>query len=149
MKNKPIYPPTYLLVAIITILVLHFVLPVAKIVPVPWNLSGILLLIGGAAINVLAVNQFHRVNTPVKPFEESTALVTSGPYRLTRNPMYLGFTLILIGVALLCSSLIPFFVAALFAILMDRKFIAREEMILARKFGAEWQVYQAKTRRWI
>ena len=149
MNNKPIYPPTYFLIAIITMLLLHFLLPITNIVHAPWNLLGILPLVAGAVINVMADNLFHRAGTPVKPFEESTALVTVGLYRLTRNPMYLGFVLILIGVALVCGSLTPFLVVALFALLMDRRFIAREEQMLATKFGAAWQAYQATTRRWI
>jgi protein-S-isoprenylcysteine O-methyltransferase Ste14 len=149
MKSKQIFPPTYLLASILTMLLLHFFLPVARIIAAPWNLLGIVILIAGVAINVGADNLFHRVRTTVRPFEESTTLVTTGLYRFSRNPMYLGFVLILISVAILCGSLTPFFVVALFAVLMDRGFIAREEKMLARKFGASWQKYEAMTKRWI
>ncbi len=130
-------------------LLLHFFLPIARIIDAPWNLLGIVILITGAIVNVMADNLFRKSGTTVRPLEESITLVTTGLYRFSRNPMYLGFVLILIGVAVLCGSLTPFFVAALFAALMDREFIALEEKMLARKFGAAWQEYQAKTRRWI
>jgi protein-S-isoprenylcysteine O-methyltransferase Ste14 len=137
------------LASVIAMLLLHFFLPVARIIAAPWDLLGIMIMIAGAVINVMADNLFHRVRTTVRPFEESTKLVTTGLYRFSRNPMYLGFVLILIGVAVLCGSLTSFFVAVIFAVLMDREFIAREEKMLARKFGVVWQEYETKTRRWI
>jgi protein-S-isoprenylcysteine O-methyltransferase Ste14 len=149
MKSKQIFPPTYLLASIIAMLLLHFLLPVARIIAAPWNLSGIVILIAGVAVNIMADNLFHKVGTTVRPFEESTTLVTAGLYRFSRNPMYLGFVFILIGAAIVCGSLTPFLVTILFAVLMDREFIAHEEKILARKFGSAWQEYEAKTRRWL
>jgi protein-S-isoprenylcysteine O-methyltransferase Ste14 len=99
-----------LLVSIVVMVVLHFLLPVTTIIPLPWNVIGIIPLALGIAINIFADNALHKANTTVKPFEESAALVTSGVYQLSRHPMYLGFTLILIGVAILVGSLMPYIV---------------------------------------
>jgi protein-S-isoprenylcysteine O-methyltransferase Ste14 len=98
---------------------------------------------------MIADDLFRKLHTTVKPFEESAVLVTSGPYRLSRNPMYLGFVLILTGTAILLGSLTPFLVIPVYAALIDRVFIQAEERMLARKFGAEWQTYRGETRRWI
>ena len=63
--------------------------------------------------------------------------------------MYLGMVLILIGIGVLLKSLSPFLVITLFAILIDRIYIRVEEQMLAETFGAKWQAYKAKTRRWL
>ena len=81
MKDKRVLPPTYLLVAIVLSLALHFLLPVYKLVPMPWNLLGILPLAAGIALNLSADQAFHQAQTTVKPFDESAALLTTGVFR--------------------------------------------------------------------
>jgi protein-S-isoprenylcysteine O-methyltransferase Ste14 len=149
MNSKRVLPPTYLLVSIVVMVVLHFLLPVTTIIPLPWNVIGIIPLTLGIAINIFADNALHKANTTVKPFEESAALVTSGVYQLSRHPMYLGFTLILIGVAILVGSLMPYIVIPIFVVLMDRVFIQVEEKMLEARFGEAWLTYKRRTRPWI
>jgi protein-S-isoprenylcysteine O-methyltransferase Ste14 len=149
MIGRKILPPTWLLIAMLTMMALHFSLPGMRIIPRPWSLAGILLLALGITLTMIADDLFRKLHTTVKPFEESAVLVTSGPYRLSRNPMYLGFVLILTGTAILLGSLTPFLVIPVYAALIDRVFIQAEERMLARKFGAEWQTYRGETRRWI
>ena len=148
MKNE-VLPPTYLLIAIVLVLAIHFVFPVLKIVPVPWNLLGIVPLACGIALNLIADRAFHQAQTTVKPSEESTALVTTGVFQISRNPMYLGYVLILIGIALIVRSVTPYAIIVVFAVLMDRVFIRVEEQMLEQTFGAAWSAYAAKVRRWI
>ena len=149
MKGKKVLPPTYLLVSIVIMLALHFLLPVPKIIPTPWNVLGIVPLACGIALNLAADKAFHEVGTTVKPFEESTALLTSGVFRISRNPMYLGYELILIGIAIMLRSLTPYVVIPVFAVLMNRVFIRVEEQMLEEKFGPAWSEYGQKVRRWI
>jgi protein-S-isoprenylcysteine O-methyltransferase Ste14 len=149
VKDKRVLPPTYLLVAIVVMLALHFLLPVYKFVPVPWNILGVVPLACGIALNLVADRAFHQAQTTVKPFEESTTLITTGAFRISRNPMYLGYVLILVGVALIVRSLTPYAVIAVFAILMDRVFIRIEEQMLEREFGRAWLGYAQKVRRWV
>jgi protein-S-isoprenylcysteine O-methyltransferase Ste14 len=149
MKNKPILPPTYLFIAIVIMAALHFVFPAAIIIRTPWNLLGVIPLVAGVILNLVADRDFKKHRTTVKPFEEATVLITTGVYWLSRNPMYLGFELILIGVALLLGSLTPFAVVIIFPILMEALFIRAEEQMLARQFGPSWLAYQKKVRRWI
>lgn len=149
MKRKPVLPPTYLWAAMIVMVALHFVFPVERIIPFPWDLFGALPLALGAALNIIADKAFRDAKTTVKPFQESAALVTDGVYRISRHPMYLGFVLILLGLAVLLGSLTPFFVVPIFAVVMDRVFIEVEERMLAEQFGRVWLDYKAKVRRWM
>jgi protein-S-isoprenylcysteine O-methyltransferase Ste14 len=149
MKHKPVLPPTYLYAAIAVMVALHFLFPVKRIIPFPWNLLGVLPLALGAALNIIADKAFRKAKTTVKPFQESAALITDGVYRISRHPMYLGFVLILIGLAVLLGSLTPFFVIPIFAVVMDRVFIVVEERMLDEKFGQAWLAYKGQTRRWV
>jgi protein-S-isoprenylcysteine O-methyltransferase Ste14 len=149
MKTKQILPPTYVLAALVLMLVLHFAFPGIRLIPPPWNLLGLIPLIIGVALNLIADSAFHRAGTTVKPFQESSALLTGGVYRLSRHPMYLGFVLVLIGVAILLGSLTPWVVVPIFTGSMEVIFIQEEERMLAEKFGPDWLAYKKKVRRWI
>lgn len=128
---------------------LHWVLPLLHVFSVPWNLVGVIPLGLGVVINLIASSTFQQAQTTIKPFEESKVLVTNGLYRLSRNPMYLGFVLILGGVATLLGSLMPYLVIPVFIILIERNFIRVEEQWLERKFGRHWQDYRQRVRRWV
>ena len=149
MKRKPVLPPTYLWIAMIVMAALHFLFPVKRIIPFPSDLLGVLPLALGAALNIIADKAFRAAKTTVKPFQESAALITDGVYRISRHPMYLGFVLMLLGLAILLGSLTPLWVVPIFAIVMDRVFIVVEERMLAEKFGQAWLDYKAKVRRWV
>ena len=149
MKSTKIMPPTLMLIATIAMLFINFLFPVVWIVPPRWNLIGLVFLVSGITLNLIADNSFKQANTTVKPFQKSSSLVTNGIFRISRNAMYLGFVLILIGIALLLGSLSPYLVIVAFIILIDRMYIRVEEHMLAEKFGAKWESYKATTRRWI
>jgi protein-S-isoprenylcysteine O-methyltransferase Ste14 len=146
---RKILPPTYLLVAIILILILHFTLPIGMIIKIPWNLMGVLPLILGLLLNLMADRSFKLNQTMVKPFQVSDKLITDGVYRMSRHPMYLGFVLILVGISILLGSMSPYFVVFAFAIAMEVVFIRMEERMLAERFGEEWDLYRSKVRKWI
>jgi protein-S-isoprenylcysteine O-methyltransferase Ste14 len=149
MKTNKIMPPTWMLIAMIAMLALHFLMPLVWIISPFWNLTGLVFMGLGLIVSFVADNAFHRARTTVKPFEESAVLVTGGAYRISRNPMYLGMILILIGVAVLLRSLSPFLVILPFAILLERNYIRVEESMLAEKFGAEWEAYKITVDRWL
>ena len=149
MKGKNVMPTTYLLVAIVAMVALNYLFPAVWIIPPLWNLLGIIPLAFGIIINLIADQAFHKTNTTVKPFEESTALIKEGVFRISRNPMYLGFVLVLTGIAVLIRSLAPYAIIFAFVILMDRMYIRVEERMLAEKFGTEWEDYKRSTRRWL
>lgn len=146
---KKILPPTYLLLAMIFILVLHFFLPVIELIDTPWNLLGAVPLVLGVVLNLVADRAFKEHNTTVKPFEESNALITDGVFQISRHPMYFGFVLVLVGIAILLGSLSIYSVVIVFTFLMDVLFIRAEEKMLEEKFGSAWHQYKARVRRWI
>ena len=117
-----------------------------KIVPDGWLL---IALVAGVAITLPADRAFGRADTTTDPSESSSTLITDGVYRFTRNPMYLGFVLVLIGVVVLLRSLTPWAVVAAYVVLLDRAFVRVEEQMLARDFGEQWQAYVPRTQRWL
>jgi protein-S-isoprenylcysteine O-methyltransferase Ste14 len=139
----------YLLILLLLSIVFHFVLPWKKIIHFPYTLSGILLIFFGAVLNIWADNLFKKSNTRVKPQEEPTSLVIAGPFRLSRHPMYLGMTAILLGVAVIFGSLVTLVFPILFVILMEVLFIPTEEENLKKAFGKEYLDYKQEVRRWI
>jgi protein-S-isoprenylcysteine O-methyltransferase Ste14 len=149
MLHRDIMPTTWLLVAIILMVALRLLLPQPLIVPQPWHLVGLVPLALGVLINLVADGALRQAATTVKPYEEPSALIEGGAFRASRNPMYLGFVSILLGVGLLLRTALPFAVVPAFAILMDRGYIAIEERALAGKFGSRWDAYRRGTRRWV
>lgn len=149
MNSKRVLPPIYLYLSIGMMVLLQFLFPVANVIRNPWNLMGLVPLIAGLVLNLVADRAFKEHKTTVKPFEESTTLVTSGLFQISRNPMYLGFVLILTGIAILMASMAPYVVVIIFMILIDNVFIKAEESILEEKFGNSWLEYKQKVRRWI
>ena len=126
-----------------------FSIPGIIMIPRLWNLLGLIPIFLGVAINLSADSAFHQARTTVKPFEESSSLVTTGVFRISRNPMYLGFVLILIGIAILLRSLSTYLAILAFVFLIYRTYISVEERMLAEKFGANWEQYKSRTRRWL
>jgi len=149
MLAKKILPPTYLLISILVMVDLGLVFPIPRVIPPFWNLLGLLPVAFGVLLNLVADRAFQQAHTTVKPFSQSSSLVTEGVYQISRNPMYLGFALVLIGIAILLRSLVPYLVIALFVLLIDRVFIRVEEKMLADQFGGQWEAYRKQTRRWI
>ena len=149
MKLTNIIPPVYLFLSIAIMLLLHFLLPLKKVLFFPLNLLGLILIALGIIINLVADRSFKKHKTTVKPFEVSRAFITTGIFRVSRHPMYLGFVLIIFGIAELMGSLTPFIVVFVFAIFMDIVFIRFEEKKLEDTFGKAWHEYKKNVRRWI
>ena len=149
MNARKIIPPVYLLLSIAVMVSLHFLFPGVTDLVFPWPLLGVIPLALGIGINLVADRSFKQHNTAVKPLEKSTALVTHGVFRVSRNPMYLGIVLILLGIALFLGSLTPYLVVFLFAIFIDIVFIRFEEKKLEETFGEAWLEYKKSVRRWI
>jgi protein-S-isoprenylcysteine O-methyltransferase Ste14 len=147
--SKPIYPPVYWLTAALFMLGLHFSMPIRQVVQGRFRYLGVLLLAAELAVILWAARIFDRTGTTIKPFEQSSALVLRGPYRLSRNPIYLGMVCGLVGIALLAGSLTPFLVVPLFAAFIDRRFIRVEETQLRQTFGSAYDAYTARVPRWL
>jgi len=149
MRSKKALPPVYLFFAIVAMFLLHFFAPLAIVVVYPWLLLGCVPLLLGITLNLSADRAFKKYNTTVKPFKQSTTLITTGVFRITRHPMYLGMILILTGLAFFMGSVTPFFVIPVFAILIEKIFVKAEEKMLADTFCNNWVDYCSKVRKWI
>ncbi|WP_246840536.1 isoprenylcysteine carboxylmethyltransferase family protein [Lacimicrobium sp. SS2-24] len=124
----------------------------AAALELPANLwMAILLAVGGAAIALSGVWAFRKARTTVDPRvpEQASSLVTGGIYRYSRNPMYLGFLLALLGWAYFLGNPINLVVLIGFVIYMNRFQIQPEERIMQQKFGHQFRQYQSDVRRWI
>ena len=105
----------------------------------------------GVACSVLGVASFRLARTTVNPMtpDATTALVVSGIYRVTRNPMYLGFLLLLLAELVWLSNPVAFLVAPAFVLYLNRFQIGPEEIALRSRFGEAFNSYAAHVRRWI
>ena len=142
-------PPLVYFVAIALGSALEFIwqlpfLPQALAAPL-----GILLVVGAIALFAGSVGKFRAAGTPVPGNQATTAIVRSGPYRFSRNPIYLAFSLLHLGIAIWVNSL--WLVATLIAavVVMACVVIPREERYLERRFGAEYLDYKKSVRRWL
>lgn len=147
--RKRVLPPAYLGTTILVMLTLHYLLPVAHWIEWPWRNLGVVLMVMGLTVAGVGRLQFKRSDTTVKPFQESSALVTGGVFSFTRNPMYLGMVFLLTGLAILMGSLTPFLVIPIFAWLIHHRFILREERHLTDQFGQKYIDYTLRVRRWL
>jgi protein-S-isoprenylcysteine O-methyltransferase Ste14 len=143
-----VLPPVYFLGAILLAVVAHSLLPLVPVVASPWRWAGAALIAIGLAFIVLPARQFETRGTTIKPFQDATVLVSDGLFALSRNPMYLGMVIAVVGVAVLLGSLSPFIVVAIFAIVLDRRFVLPEEKALEQSFGDAFREYRARVRRW-
>jgi protein-S-isoprenylcysteine O-methyltransferase Ste14 len=141
-------PPAYFLLGIVVATVPHFLLTQFNLIPFPFNWLGSVLVIGGVVLNGLATKEFEKHHTP-HDFSTSTALVTSGVYKFSRNPIYLGMVLILVGVAILFRNPFGFLAPILFFFIIEFKFIPFEEEKMVAEIGVSYNEYQQRVRRWI
>jgi protein-S-isoprenylcysteine O-methyltransferase Ste14 len=148
-NSRFLVPPVYFLVALLLMVFFHRVAPWAQILEAPYRYAGIVLAALALGLGAWAAVLFRRVGTDIRPFMPSTALVVAGPYKLTRNPMYLGMAGILLGAAVLMGSLTPLIVIPGFMALIAERFIVPEEAKLEAAFGREYLDYKARVRRWL
>ena len=123
-------------------------------IPVPFvarAIAAAILVLLGAGIGIAGIIEFRRARTTVNPIrlDTASALVVSGIYRTSRNPMYLGMLFALFGWATFLSDATAFIVASVFAIYLNRFQIAPEERVLSALFGAEFADYKGRVRRWL
>jgi protein-S-isoprenylcysteine O-methyltransferase Ste14 len=128
---------------------LEIVLPSASLPGIVQRGLGGLLLAAGLGLLGWWMSSFRRAGTPMPPYEPTTALVTDGPYRLSRNPAYLGFALIYAAIALLADAPWVLLPLPLVLAVMQRGVIEREERYLERRFGQGYRDLRARTRRWM
>ena len=141
-------PLLYALVFIISML-LQRVWPVGILPESVGRAVGIACILSGLALIAWSAQTFWRARTSVIPVRPSTAIVTEGPFRFTRNPMYVAFTLMYLGAAVWLDMLWPILLLPVLLFVVQSYVIAREERYLGRKFGEEYLQYKSRVRRWL
>lgn len=147
--RRIVYPPIWLAIGVIAIFVVDEFWPGLRFAGTLFQFIGGAVLLLGLTLLVLANNRFGRAGTGVIPFKGVSALVTSGVYRFTRNPMYLGMTLVLLGCALTVGAATALVIPIVFAVIIQRRFILAEEAMLSRIFGDDYSNYCSRVRRWL
>ena len=148
-KKRRLIPPVYLLFTLAAMAGLHWLAPVARLIVPPYSYLGVPLLLAGICVTASAARAFKKAGTSLVPFEPSTALVTGGLYRYTRNPMYLGLALIALGVWVMLGTLSALLPIAAFIGIIEYHFIRAEERFLESIFGGQYLGYKGRVRRWI
>ena len=144
-------PPALMLLFAVTMWLLSVSAP-SLALALPWRIPVALILWGaGLAVALAALFEFRRAKTTVNPFtpEATAAIVTSGIYRYSRNPMYVGLLLALIGWFVWLSHLLAFALLPIFVLYINRFQIEPEERALSAKFGGLFRDYRHSVRRWL
>ena len=109
----------------------------------------LVLIVAGLVLDGAAAGAFRRLGTPPEPWKPTTALATGGLYRFTRNPIYLGFAITYVGLAIAMDRVLVLLLLIPCLFVVQRFVIAREERYLSARFGAEYDAYRARVRPWL
>lgn len=148
-QPRKIVPPIYLALSILLMYLLDRYIPLVIFGgPFVWGFASAFISAGMVLI-IYSAGLFKKAGTALVPFKESTALVVSGPFKVSRNPMYLGMVSILTGVAGMLGGLTAFLVVFAFIWIIESRFIEGEERFMETLFGAEYLDYKKRVRRWL
>ena len=147
MRGFPDLPPIWTAAFAVAAIGLSNIMPILRIPriePLVW-----FLVCAGFGLIVWSAYFFLRKKTPIEPHHTPTSLIVEGPYRFTRNPIYLGFFLGLLGVALWSGGLSGLLVVLIFPVIITHRFIKGEEAALRAQFAEDADLYFSKTSRWL
>ena len=140
---------TLFVISVGAMLLLRRVWPIVRFLHRPWSYAGVAPLLAGLFFCGAGALRIVRKRTTLEPFCEPARLITSGVFRYSRHPIYLGFAVALAGVWILVGALSAGLPVIAFIVAVDCLFIRIEERMLARKFGPDYDEYRKRTRRWI
>ena len=147
-SHPKILPPHVAIISLIVIIFLHYLSP-TPLIQKPFNYFGILFFASGLFILFWSFGLFKKKETPILPGQKPTALVIEGPYKFTRNPMYLGVATALAGAAIYLGDILAFLSPIGFFMFVSIRFIPREEKLMEKLFGKKYLNYKKKVRRWL
>lgn len=139
----------YFIILLVLSVLLYFVLPVPAFLSAPATYCGFLIIGFGFVLAIWSRSLFLKNITTLQLSEEPTSLVTSGPFRLSRNPIYLGMASILLGVAVVLGTLVAFASPVIFVLVIEFYIIPGEERKLEDIFGDLYREYKKSVRKWI
>ena len=147
--NVRIAPPILTVLHIIAAFLLARFIPLLPTVPPIIKYIGFVLVVIGFLFGLGAVLAFRRARTTLDPYHPVSSIVTSGVYGFSRNPIYLGFLLMVIGIPLNAGTYWGTILAPIFILLCNKLVIEHEESYLEKKFGETYTSYKSRVRRWL
>ena len=148
-RKRKIIPPVYLLICLVLMWLMQSYLPVYQYIQPPFAYMGIVAVLFGITMAAISAGMFKQAGTGLEPFDEATTLVTIGFYRFTRNPMYMGMFLMLLGVAFMMGGVGALLPVPVFVMIIRNNFVLGEERFLEAAFGQHYLDYKSEVRRWI
>ena len=142
------FPPLLVTGTLLLGLVAHWLWPRHAFPTTAARVAGIAFVVAGAALIAWGARTMRQGGTNIDPRQPALALVSGGPFRWSRNPLYLALIIIYIGIALLFDALWPFVLLVPLVAVLEWGVIRREERYLTQKFGAPYEAYRATVRRW-
>jgi protein-S-isoprenylcysteine O-methyltransferase Ste14 len=142
-------PPLLYLAAVAGGLALQLLFPVHVLPAAPARGLGGLLALAAVGVSRWARREMNGAGTNVSPYHPATAIVQTGPFHFSRNPLYVSLTAFYVGIALLVNTLWPLILLPPVLVVMHIGVVSREERYLEAKFGEEYRAYKARVRRWV
>ncbi len=147
--KKRFLPPGYLNILLVFAIGLHFVFPIKRIVPTSFSFAGVVLIVLGVILNIWSGSTLRRSNTTIDFGETPNRLVTDGPFRFSRNPIYLSGVTLSLGLTISFGSLILLIFSIALFVILNSFYIPIEENRLANEFGRSYHEYKQSVSRWI
>jgi len=142
-------PPVYFLAAVILMILLNLFIPIGRWLHYPWRYFGIIIIALGFSLSLGSGIFFRKLGTNPRPGSKANLIVTKGPFKFTRNPMYLGLITMLIGISILLGTFAPLVAIPIVFIILHTQFVLREEKWMEEWFGESYLEYKSKTPRWL
>ena len=146
--NKLFIPPTLIAYCILSMILLYIIIPQFNLISFPYNMVGILIAFLGFVLMGKARDLFRKHKTTTR-IEKSNHLIIDGVFSKTRNPMYLGMSILILGFSVLSTNVIALTLPIIFLILVSLIYIRKEERLLLKAFGEEYIKYKKNVRRWL
>lgn len=143
------FPPLLVAGTLALGLIAHWLVPRHPFPTMPSRVVGTVLVVAGGALIAWGARTMRAAGTNIDPGQPALALVTAGPFRFSRNPLYLANVIIYIGTTLVVDALWPLVLLPLLIALLEWGVIRREERYLSRLFGAPYEAYRQRVRRWV
>jgi len=144
-----IHPPVLLLIHLAVAFLLSWLLPLSFAFTKSLERMGYIITFVGLGFAFSAIRQFNKVHTTLDPHGSVSAIIISGPYRFSRNPIYLGFVCVLFGLPLVVGNCWGVILSPLLMVMMFQLVIKHEEIYLEEKFKDVYTIYKSRVRRWL
>lgn len=144
-----IYPPLMVLAGILAQLLIGYVAPVQPILNETWQYIGVGLMLFGFAVILLVARGFRKNETTIIPDGQPSTLMENGLFAYSRNPIYLGMAIFLLGSALTVGHIWALAIVPVFVLLVRQIWIVKEEETLEAEFGQIYRNYKMRVRRWL